>query len=323
MTNLNKRTSLLFLVCFLLYMSLSMVLRAAIDESDTNMLYFANAVFISIPSFLLPSLFFRRKNHFESFKMPPVSHMLLAVVLGIGCVFLNQSLSYLNASLLYGLDMESNATTALTIRGLNTWNMLFSLAIIPPICEEFLMRGTLLESWGRTSPIAAALLTSLLFGLLHAAPSMLIVYFGIGLLCAFIYIITRNVWITVTVHFINNLSSVLIAYALGDSLDALEEGQSVNEAMGALNSLIDVRLVYLFLFFMSALFAAAIIVPIVFALRSSCRKHGIGMFAKPSVQEYNTAKHSIFSDPILWLTIALLLILNIISGLYEFKVIKP
>ena len=185
------------------------------------------------------------------------------------------------------------------------------------------MRGTLLESWGRTSPIAAALLTSLLFGLLHTAPSMLIVYFGIGMFCALIYLITRNVWMTVIVHFVNNLSSVLLAYALGDSLDALEDGQSAAEAMNAVNNLIDIRFVYLFLFFMSALFAAAIIVPIVFALRSSCRKHGIGMFAKPCVREDDNIKHSIFSDPTLWLTIALLLILNIISGLYEFKVIKP
>ena len=369
---LDRRASLLFLISLGIYTTLSLALAFT---ANVAVMLLLNAFAVSIPAFLIPSVIFRRKNRLPVFRAPKFGHIMLALLLGIGCIFLNIAVGCLNSALTYGIDINSNALDVQeSLKSAGIPVMIIAVAIVPAISEEFLMRGTLLECWRRISPFGAIMLTSLLFGLLHTSPSNFLVYFAMGILFGVVYNITRNVWLTVVIHFVNNLLSVLIsaAYMNEEFAQQLEsaEGLAGSQELGGLIAG----------FFSYLLIAAVIIVPIVFALRASCRRNGIGMYApedggvceaafadgrtsrplydantgrplyetdpsapkfdpatgeplykaRPAQAMFDTAtgapldkadRGRLWSDPFIWIAVAILIVLNVFSGLVEFGVI--
>ncbi len=139
--SLNKKAGLLTLICVILFLSLSfaveipLVLLQGADVASGNAGYILSALMVSVPSFLIPAIIFRRKNGFPIAKLPRATHMLIALGIGIGCIMLNQALTYLNQALLSNVLVESNTTDATKISHLSPVIMIISLGIIPPISE--------------------------------------------------------------------------------------------------------------------------------------------------------------------------------------------
>ncbi|MBO4385146.1 MAG: CPBP family intramembrane metalloprotease [Clostridia bacterium] len=332
---LERKASLLFLVSLTLYLVLSFALSAALKarglENDPNYVYAASSLLVSVPAFLIPALIFRKRNadEMERFRAPKITHILVAAALGYGCMLLSQSLSLMNEAIFYGIEIESNSTTAEDLLNVNGIIMFFSIAVLPPVTEEFLMRGTMLESWRRTSPVLAAVLTSAVFAFLHLAPSNFTVYFGMGMVFATVYLITRNVWLTVVMHFVNNLVGVVSALIIKANPDAYSE--LLSGESGQLLELLGTRGGYLSMSFYYASSAAMIIVPMMILLRFIYKRNRLGMFAQKDeltvevdgevVYPPEEKKPSLFADPILWVIMAVLVVLNVIYGLYEFGVI--
>lgn len=330
---IGKKASILFLICTASYLVLSMALSFFVAPSG-DLLYLLNSLAVSVPSFFIPAMLFRRRENFPAFAAPKPLHLLLAIILGIGCVLLNESLTLFTSALFDGIRTVSNSTTTSSIAELSPVVMIIALVIIPPICEEFIMRGALLESWRRLSPMGAAALTSLIFGLLHTAPSSLLIYFGIGMVFALVYLITRNVWLTVTVHAVNNLIPVMLAIfsQQGDAHGAgIPLGSAAEGAVQSSGELLIMSIEFM-------LYAAMILVPILLLLRASAKKHGIGMYSgtKDSLidgrsfpasgnESDQTIKLSgaaeLFRDRCLWAILFVLIALNVISGLVEFGII--
>ena len=345
----ERKASLLFLISLLAFLVLSGIMAlilGVVTMADPSaelgdLTYLLNALLVSLPAFFLPAVIFRRATKMPAFKAPRFTHILMAIGIGIGCLMLNQSLSSLTSALFYNTELNSLSTTSESVVGLNDINMIFSLALIPPLSEEFLMRGTLLESWRKASPIGAMLLTSALFALLHAAPTSIPVYFMIGMLLAMVYMITRNVWLTVTVHMVNNLGSVIGAIILKHSSDILESPE-VTAAPGGIS-----EIVYLVMAaFVYALAAAAVLVPLMLGLNAVFKKRRLGKYAPSEYAQPETGlpgsapeelpsyepipapeaavpkdNFSLLADPFLWIAIVILLALNIVSALVEFGVI--
>lgn len=355
---LKRKASLLFMISVLLYVVLSMFVPA--DSGTGKMLWF-NALLVSIPAFLIPSIVFRRVNKFPLFRAPKLSHILIALGLGIGCILLNIAMGQLNSAITYGMEINSTALDVQeSVAGTDFISLLMTIAIIPAISEEFFMRGALLEAWRRTSPVGAMLLTSLIFGLLHASPSNLLIYFAMGMLFAIVYNITRNVWLSVIIHFINNLLSVLAAMTLlsADPETAAAAAEATEEMT---------RGGYIADFFSFLALALAVIIPLVLLLRNSCRKNGIGLYAgaaadnmpsapvdgeevlpetaidsafadasfsavdpsfpaedasfpaaEPAALEEPRGGGSLLAEPMLWIGLAVLLLLNLAAAAIEF-----
>ena len=85
------------------------------------------------------------------------------------------------------------------------WLYLILLVVITPLFEEFFVRGALLSGYQEMGKTRAALLTALLFGLLHGNLVMLPSTFLIGVLLAYIVIGTGSIWLTVFYHAVHNL----------------------------------------------------------------------------------------------------------------------
>lgn len=88
--------------------------------------------------------------------------------------------------------------------GSGLWALL-TLVMAAPVLEELLCRGLVLGALrGRFGVVAAWLLSSLFFGVLHLQPMLVVNAFVIGLILGYIYILTDSLWATIILHALNN-----------------------------------------------------------------------------------------------------------------------
>lgn len=100
------------------------------------------------------------------------------------------------------------------LEALPFWMALLGLAVIPALTEELLFRGWLLQSYSRQPEWAAALLNGAVFGMFH----MNLYQFSYALVLGFFFAVaTRrsgSVIPAISMHFLNNLISVLLLESL-------------------------------------------------------------------------------------------------------------
>ncbi len=90
------------------------------------------------------------------------------------------------------------------------------IALIPAVAEEMLFRGALQTTFARMfrHPLPPILITALIFSLIHFS------YFGflsrlfLGVLLGMVYHNSRNIWLSIILHFLNNAFIVTQLYAL-------------------------------------------------------------------------------------------------------------
>lgn len=185
----------------------------------------------AIVSFVLPALLF---GYFSSPKalsyiglQKDVSPVLLMV-----CVFLLASiqpfvgwLGNLNAKVNFG-SMQASLQAAeqrynrvldvfLQMKSAGAMILnLFIMALLPAVGEELFFRGALQKALLRLSskPWLAILISSLIFALLHGTFFKIVPIFTLGVLLGTVYHITRNLWYTILIHFLNNAIAIMAFY---------------------------------------------------------------------------------------------------------------
>jgi len=182
-------------------------------------------------SFILPAVFF---GYFSSPKALPyvgiqktlsVILLLLSVVL---LVFIQPFVGWtgnLNSKLNFGsMQKTLQDTEAVYNRALEVFLQmktpadlfvnLFIMALLPAIGEELFFRGALQKALLRLSnkPWLSVLVSSGIFALLHGTFFKIIPIFALGILLGTVYYFTRNLWYTITIHFLNNALAVLAVY---------------------------------------------------------------------------------------------------------------
>lgn len=86
------------------------------------------------------------------------------------------------------------------------------IAVGPGIGEELWCRGFLGRGLvGRYGPVVGVLLTSLFFGLIHVDPPHAVAAACMGIGLHFVYLMTRSIWASMLLHFLNNSIGVLSA----------------------------------------------------------------------------------------------------------------
>lgn len=89
--------------------------------------------------------------------------------------------------------------------------ILFVMAILPALAEEMYFRG-LIEGVLfdlKVGPIHAIFISSLLFAMVHFQFYYLLPLFFMGALLGYVYYRTKNLWLTIIAHFVNNGLMVL------------------------------------------------------------------------------------------------------------------
>ena len=128
---------------------------------------------------------------------------------------------------------------------------LIMIAVIPAIGEELFFRGGLqniLGQWFKNHH-AAIWVTAIVFSSIHLQfygflPRMLL-----GVLFGYLLVYSKNMWLPILGHFINNGTAVIMAYVLekqGKSLDGLEETNSFNNIGYLISVVLTIVLLYFF-----------------------------------------------------------------------------
>jgi uncharacterized protein len=91
--------------------------------------------------------------------------------------------------------------------------VVFVVAIIPAIAEEFLFRGFFQRPVEEgTSPVRAIILTGILFGLFHLNPFLMVPLVSLGIYLGFVAWRANSLWVSIAAHFFNNFTACLGLY---------------------------------------------------------------------------------------------------------------
>ncbi len=100
--------------------------------------------------------------------------------------------------------------------------------IVAPLCEELLLRGTILRGLLTSiNPWKAIVWTAFLFALIHMNPAQGFTAFTIGILLGWIYWKTRSLWTCIFVHFVNNAFAFICIAIAGPEKAAIATFQSL------------------------------------------------------------------------------------------------
>lgn len=217
--------ALLFYIIVGNILPLSLGMLGLYDEyASIPMFQYLIDIFCTIIGLLFPFLLIAKrvskKNEHEiiPYEFPRNKSVTIrAIIAGFGCCMLGDLLtSYLNIIIsMFGVDYSMpNIHTPEGIYGFIV--SFVRIALLAAIIEELCFRGTTLQSLRKYGVSFAAIMSAIVFGIMHGnflqAPFAFIA--GIGL--AYVCIITNSIWPSIIVHFCNNFISLAITYIIGD-----------------------------------------------------------------------------------------------------------
>ena len=101
---------------------------------------------------------------------------------------------------------------------------LILMAFLPALFEEVFFRGALqnlLIKWWK-QPLLAIIFTSLLFSLIHMSVYLFISRAILGFVLGMMYYKTKNIWINIIAHFLNNAIVVASMYSMSKSKNKID-----------------------------------------------------------------------------------------------------
>ena len=144
----------------------------------------------------------------------------LVIVGGLGLCYLGSLISSYIAVFMESAGVEFSSRNEI-LEGIDTPDSLFAVvlmiihsALMPAFVEEFAFRGILMQPLRAWGDWFAIIISSVLFGLMHA--NMTQVPFAIiaGVALGFATVVTGSLWTSICIHFLNNLASVVYAVLL-------------------------------------------------------------------------------------------------------------
>ena len=218
-----------------------------IDEnSSVGSRYFVRAaLFLNhSASFLLPALltlwFFYKKKGLQaaSLHIPPnVSTLMLGLLFVMSAFPLAQVAFVANKWLVEQFPalqsfVHSEKLTIKLMEGLlvmqTPWEMVASLvvmAIVPALGEELVFRGIgqkkLIEITGK--PALGIALTALIFSITYFEMQRFLAILLLGGVLGLLFFWTKNLWIPIAAHFVNNGAQVIIAWQNQDKISELKD----------------------------------------------------------------------------------------------------
>lgn len=125
-------------------------------------------------------------------------------------------------------NYNKEVMTVANMKNINDY--LFSLmilAIVPALFEEMFFRGAVQQILvkGTRSPLAGILITSIIFSAIHISFYGFLPRLFLGLMLGYLFYYSKNLWLSVIAHFLNNAFGVTVIYSLSRS------GKLTKEAM--------------------------------------------------------------------------------------------
>ena len=152
------------------------------------------------------------KEELQAQKCHP-KYFLIAIILQIGLL----GLSELNVLFLEFLGKFGYVETPILLPSMDGFGfagVLFAVALLPAIFEEWIFRGFLLKGMRGFGTVGAVLISGALFSLFHQNPAQTIYQFCCGAAFALVAVRSGSILPTMLAHFINN-ALILVLTKLG------------------------------------------------------------------------------------------------------------
>ncbi|GAB6282742.1 MAG: hypothetical protein STSR0008_14900 [Ignavibacterium sp.] len=133
--------------------------------------------------------------------------------------------------------------------------VILAVSVVPAICEETMFRGFIQKSFElRYKKIMGAFITAIFFGIYHFNPYALIPLIVLGFYFGYAVIKTNSIFVSMTLHFINNFSAIILYLIFGD--DELVQNPSLNpnELQSAFFNLIFEIIIFIVIMFLISLY---------------------------------------------------------------------
>ncbi len=108
--------------------------------------------------------------------------------------------------------------------------MFLCIAVVPAILEETVYRGVFFQEYRKVSPVAGAILSGLLFGLMHGNLNQFCYAFMLGTIFAMVIEATGSIVSSMIMHLTINGGSVIMMYVLPYLQQMLEKFQETENA---------------------------------------------------------------------------------------------
>lgn len=174
----------------------------------------APIIYVLLPFVLVYFLYnTEQKNSVDIYNLPKSKELFLfSVFTGLlVCSIGDRATSIISAYVsMAGVDFEKPETLdANTPMG---WILqIVTYAVIPPLVEEFAMRGVVMQPLRKYGDKFAIVVSAILFAVLHGNMVQIPFAFIAGLALGYFAIITDSIWTSVAIHCLNNLSATIIS----------------------------------------------------------------------------------------------------------------
>lgn len=232
-----KRINRFIPVLFISYILLSILAGAVIGVMDINMPLWGSYL-ISQAIVLLPALIYVAIHKINIIVCMPyrklrISDGLLSLLIGYTLIplmlFINSVSGLFSTNYVQGSVQELVAYPF--------WLQLLIIAVLPACVEEFVFRGLIYHSYRKNGILGAAVLSGLVFGLMHLNINQLSYAAVMGIIFALLVEATGSMYSSMLAHFAANSYSVilmqLVSMTSGGS-ELLE--QSAQAAESSMNS---------------------------------------------------------------------------------------
>ncbi len=146
------------------------------------------------------------KNHFNGPENKLKAALLIIISFG-GCMLAN----YISSFILGFFSIFGVESTYSSIQDPKTYTdlimMCLGVAVIPPLVEEYALRGVALSSLRRYGNSFAIIASAIMFGLFHGDAMQIPFAFICGLFFAYAVIATNSLWTGIIIHALNNILS--------------------------------------------------------------------------------------------------------------------
>ena len=228
----NVKNIFKLIISFVLFFNISLVITyifklVGINYSDFNYIDYACLnTFIELIMFVVVLLFYKKylKKDLVLFKLNKkdyikkiISYFLIFLVVKYGvALFSSLLLVMLGSDLVTSENQETVVTLAKTL----PFMMMISTSLLAPFVEEGIFRLGIRKVIN--NKYLFILVSGLIFGFMHIFPTELPLYVALieslnyvtmGLLLAYIYNETDNIYVVVIIHALNNLLSMLMILA--------------------------------------------------------------------------------------------------------------
>lgn len=160
-------------------------------------------------------------NGFVSYEKPAFTkgHWVRILFMGFGCMYIGSIVGSILMGILSGVTgyPYANALEEM-VDGSPLWATLLGTCVVAPLGEEFIFRKLFIDRARRFGDAPAIIFSGVLFGLFHGNLFQFFYAAALGILLAYVYTRTNNIWLTVSMHAAVNLMGGVIVPALSEMI---------------------------------------------------------------------------------------------------------